>query len=168
MTTKQIDRIDSQLKQLAGEYRSIVRGNAVLPPKAAKLIAKIRELEDEKTRLIQQQRTTLRKALPEDEKVRGEVYLALLKLPIIADFLYDATLGLRSLLSKHGINELSLTDQVKQLKTISSRLALTLDEFPSTSELLSRDDTLIDALHKKVDSFLLRRMEEADKQRSDE
>lgn len=168
MPTNPIDRIDMQLQQLAREYRTIVKNNAILPPKAAKLIARIRELEEEKTRLLQQQRTTLRRALPEDDKVRGEVYLALLKLPIIADFLYDATLGLRSLLSRHGINELSLTDQVKQLKAISARLALTLDEFPATSELLSKDDTLIDALHKKVDSFLLRRMEEADKQHNDE
>ena len=137
MPTNPIDRIDTQLQQLAREYRTIVKNNAILPPKAAKLIARIRELEEEKTRLLQQQRTTLRRALP-------------------------------SLLSRHGISELSLTDQVKQLKAISARLALTLDEFPATSELLSKDDTLIDALHKKVDSFLIRRMEEADKQHNDE
>lgn len=161
--TSPFERIDAQLKKLTAEYRATIRSQAVLPPKAAKLIVRIRELEKEKTRLLQQQRTSLRKALPDDERVRGEVYLALLKLPIIADFLYDATVSLRSLLSRHGIDELTLTDQVKQLKAISGRLALTLDEFPGTSELLSKDDTLIDSLHKKVNSFLLRRMEEASK-----
>lgn len=165
MQQNKLDRIEAQLRELASRYAGMVRGKSVAPPKAAAVAAKIKQLQEERNQLLQEQRKSLRAALPDDEEVRAEVYFALLKLPIIADFLYDATVALRSMLTKLGMNELTMTEQVKQMKAIAHRMSSTLDDFPNTSKILSNDDTLINALHKKVDSFLLQQIKKLEKEK---
>lgn len=161
-TMTPIERIDKQLAGLHAAYRDAMRGRVVPSPQAAKITARINALRKEREAILTNQRHTLRSQLPDDETQRSEVFLHLLKLPIIADFLYDATLALRGTLKKYGVNELTLTEQVQQLRDISARMALTLDQFPGTSALLAKDDTLIDALHRKVDSFLVNRISHID------
>jgi len=65
---------------------------------------------------------------------------------------------LRGLLQRHGIDELTLTKQVRQLKEQSAQLAFMLSQFDTLEQVLSSDDTLIAALDKKVDSFINRHL----------
>ena len=153
-----IQRIDSRLAELSAEYSRLTLGKAVLPPKAKTIAAKIAQLRQERDRLIADERHSLGTLLPTNPDERNEIYRLLIKLPIISDFLYNACVELQGVLKRHGLNELTMTRRVGQISEMSKDFAFLLSEFPELEKILSADDTLIEALNKKVDSFLSQRM----------
>lgn len=160
MTT--IERIDNEIRSAMAEYSSLTKRTAVVSPKAGKLAKKIKDLQQRRDNLIAGEQYTLASVLPKDGGQRNEIYRMLLKLPIIADFMYSACVDLRSRLESLGLNELTMTRQVRQMSETAKRLAFTLSEFTELENILSADDTLIGALDRKVNDFLTRRMDITD------
>lgn len=153
-----IQRIDSRLAELSAEYSRLTLGKAVLPPKAKTIAAKMTQLRQERDRLIADERHSLGTLLPTNPDERNEIYRLLIKLPIISDFLYNACVELQGVLKRHGLNELTMTQRVGRISAMSKDFAFLLSEFPELEKILSADDTLIEALNKKVESFLSQRM----------
>lgn len=139
-------------------YRQETRNQAAASPRAARLAAKITRLQQQRAAMASQERMSLGECLPKDPDKRNEVYRFLLKLPLISDFLYAACVDLQSLLKTYNMDELTLSARVKSIRDMAKELAFTLSGFPDLEAILSADDTLIDALDKKLDSFLSRRM----------
>lgn len=155
-------RIDEQIRSLMGQYADLTRGRVVAPPKASRIAERIGELKRQKEALTAEERHSLGMLLPKDARQRNEVYRHLLRLPLIADFLYAACVDLQGLLERHGMNELTLSDKVSQICGLSRELAFTLSEYKGTEHILSNDETLVSALFKKLDSYLDRRMDITD------
>ncbi len=153
-----IQRIDSRLAELSAEYSRLTLGKAVLPPKAKTIAAKMTQLRQERDRLIADEMHSLGTLLPTNPDERNEIYRLLIKLPIISDFLYSACVELQGVLKRHGLNELTMTQRVGRISAMSKDFAFLLSEFPELEKILSADDTLIEALDKKVKSFLSQRM----------
>lgn len=152
------ERIDARIRDLMGQYAALTRGRAVMPPKAATIAAKIKELQQRKAQMAADERHSLGSLLPKDAESRNEIYRHLLKLPLIADFLYGACVDLQSLLQRYGMNELTLSDKVQSICRQSKELAFTLSQFEGTKAILSSNGTLTEALDKKVESYLRRQM----------
>lgn len=153
-----IDRKEQQIHDAMTQLGALTGGHAVMSPKALKLRERISRLTAELDAMRQHSSSSLGTALPEDEKLRNEVYRQIIKIPIAADYLYACCVDLRGTLSRHGIDELTLTRQIQQIRDLSKQLAFTLSQFKPLERILSDDDTLIAALDKKTDSYLTQRM----------
>lgn len=153
-----IQRIDNKIAALRSEYAALTRGCAVVTPKARKVADRIARLNEERLQIAVEQRHSLGSLLPKDPDKRNEIYHKLVKLPLIADFLYSACVDLSGTLAAIGLNELTMMEQVSRMKNLSKELAFSLSQFPELENILSADDSLISALDKKVDSFLTRKM----------
>lgn len=153
-----IQRIDLRIAELSAEYARLTAGRAILVPGAKTAARKIAQLRQERERLIADERHSLGELLPTNPDERNEIYRLLVKLPIISDFLYGACVELSSMLRRHGLNELTLSRRVGRIKEEAKEFAFMLSNFPELEKILSADDTLIEALNKKVDSFLSQRM----------
>lgn len=153
-----VQRIDERIQREMVRYNTEMRNRVTITPRASKISARIKALQEEKAQILSNERYSLASQLPDDETTRNEVYHQIIKLPIIADFLYSSTVDLQSLLKRLGVTEVTIAEKVKQIREISSKLAFLLSDFPALEKILSEDDVLIDGLHKKVDSFLRQRM----------
>lgn len=153
-----IERMDSQIGELMRQYSQMTRGKAVVPPKAATVALKIRELQRRKDELVHNERHSLGSLLPKDAKLRNEIYRHLLKLPLAADFLYASCVDLQGLLRRYGMNELTLSAKVAQICRLSKELAFTLSEFEETEQILSNNELLTESLDKRMESYLRHRM----------
>lgn len=153
-----IERIDNNIAELMGQYSRLTRGKAVMPPKAATIAAKIKELRQRKSQLIAEERHSLGELLPTDPAQRNEVYRHLLRLPVVADFLYAACVELQSLLRRHGMNELTLSAKVAHICRFAKELAFTLSQFDGTEAILSNDDEVIGRMFGELDGYLRNEM----------
>lgn len=150
-----IERIDEEIKRETLRFAAITKGAVAMSPKAARLRLRIEQLKKERESAVAAEKRTLRELLPADEGERAEILTALLKLPLIADWLYNETVGLQSLLRRHGIaSEMTLSPKVESIRKTAASLAFTLEAVGATKTILDKDDTLIDALNKKLDSYL--------------
>lgn len=155
---KPIQNIDARIAALSADYARETTGRAILSARAKSLARKIAELQAERDRIIADERHALGSLLPDDPQQRNEIYRLLVKLPIVSDFLYSTCVELRSVLKRHGLNELTMTEHVRKISTLAKDFAFLLTGFPELEKILSADDTLIAALDKKTDSFLKQRM----------
>lgn len=153
-----IERIDNKITELMGQYSQLTCGRAVAPPKAATIAAKIKELQQRRERLIAEERHSLGELLPTDPTQRNEVYRHLLRLPVVADFLYAACVDLQGLLKKHGMNELTLSAKVAHICRFAKELAFTLSQFDGTEAILSNDDEVIGRMFGELDGYLRNEM----------
>lgn len=153
-----IERIDNKITELMGQYSQLTRGKAVMPPKAATIAAKIKELQQRRERLIAEERHSLGELLPTDPTQRNEVYRHLLRLPVVADFLYAACVDLQGLLKRHGMNELTLSAKVAHICRFSKELAFTLSQFKGTEAILSNDEEVIGRMFGELDDYLCHEM----------
>ena len=154
-----IQRIDNRIAELRRQYNDLTRGCVAVTPKTRRIADRIAQLLDEKRRIAATEHHSLGSILPKDPAERTKIYLRLVKLPIIADFLYSACVDLQGTLKDIGLNELTMMERVKSMQTLAKELAFTLSEFPELEAILTADETLISALDKKVDSFLIRKMQ---------
>lgn len=153
-----IQRIDQKIDALRRQYADLTRGCVAVSPKARQVADRISRLLNERREMVATERHSLGALLPHDEKQRNGIYLRLVKLPIIADFLYGACVDLQGTLKDIGLNELTMMRRVTDMQNLAKELAFTLSEFPELENILSADDMLIGALDRKVNDFLSRRM----------
>lgn len=159
----QIEQIELTIKAEMIKLRELTRGSVVMSPKAKKTADRIQQLTERRNLLIANQTYSLGENLPDDEDERNKIYRLMVKIPIVADFLYACCVELHGALKKYNIQELTLTTQVENIKKQSKDMAFILSNFKPLERILTNDDTLIDALDRKVESFLDRHMKITEK-----
>lgn len=149
-----LERIEKEIAEASAEMISLTRGCSAMPPKGRKLAEKIKRLKEKRDSVLANSTQTLAECLPADEAERNRIYKLLIKLPIVADFLYACCVELQGDLNKLNLKELTITRQVSGIKQQSKELAFMLSNFVPLERILSNDDALIDSLDRKVSSFL--------------
>lgn len=152
MTVRQ--SLQRDVETLKGRYSQAMKGRLVPSPKALsiqrEIIAtenKIKELDREAA-----ERLALEKA-PVDE------VLEVIAIPLLADVLNDLIAGVNGMLRKHGVSETVFGDYAAQIKknalAIVNTLSVAQEGLPN---LLDVNDALIDAIKKKLMSFIKQRL----------
>lgn len=132
----------------------MMRGRMVPSPKAIRLHAEIRELREEISRLDREAAERL--AL---ERAPLEEVLEIIAIPLLADVMNDLVAGVDATLRRNGCKETVFGMYTSQIRRAAmamvDTLAHTEDNLP---RLLDVDDTLVDAIRKKIMSFIRQRL----------
>lgn len=84
--------------------------------------------------------------------------LEVIALPLLADVMNDFVAGVDGMLRKYGCQETIFATYTQQIRRASLAIIDTLATAEFGQQLLDVDDTLVDALRKKIISFLKQRM----------
>lgn len=131
-----------------------MKGRVAVTPKAAQLLQKIAQDEAELKQLDREEadRLALQNA-PVDE------VLQVIMIPLLADVMNDVVAGVNGMLRRRGCTETVFAEHTAVLQ----RTALKMVDALAASEagmpkLLDVDDTLVDAVKKKLMSFIKQRL----------
>lgn len=151
---KQRKDLEAELEALKGEHIREMRGRMIPSAKAQKIQRKILELTD---RLKEIEREEIdRLAL---EKTPVDEVLEVIAIPLLSDVLYDLVIGVNAMLRRNGCQETKFAEYAAQIRVASHYLLTTLENSDaSLPKLLELDDTLVDAIKKKLMSFIKQRL----------
>lgn len=150
MKTTQRQSLQNNLRNLESKYAEAMRGRMVPSPKAIRIRAEINVLQDEINRLDRDaaERLALEKA-PVDE------VLEVIAIPLLADVMNDLVAGVDGMLRRNGCQETVFGDYTRQIRRAALAMVDTLDlAEDNLPKLLDVDDTLVDAVKKKLMSFI--------------
>lgn len=154
-----IERTDSRIRDLQAQYLQLTRGKAVLPPKAAKIAQQIRDLEIQKQTLIDNERVQLSQVLPKNNALRDRISRLLIRTALEADTLADTLGTLREALKKYcTATDETITPHIRAAEREIAFVALLMDRTEQTKDILTRNDTLVDAHHRQTDRFITRQL----------
>lgn len=151
---KEREKLEKQLFELRNKHREMMRGRLVPSSRAQAVHRRIVAIQGEIDRLNRDaaERLALAKA-PVDE------VLEVIAIPLLADVINDVVAGVDSMLRRRGCQETVFglyTAQIrKAAMAIVDTLAVSEEGLP---KLLDVDDTLIDAIKKKLMSFIKQRL----------
>lgn len=131
-----------------------MRGRMIPTPKAARIKEEIAELQVEIERLDRDaaERLALGKA-PVDE------VLEVIAIPLLADVMTDLVAGVDAMLRRNGCQETVFGIYTAQIRKAALTMVDTLEHSDeSLPRLLDVDDTLVDAVRKKLMSFIRQRL----------
>lgn len=92
------------------------------------------------------------------EKMPIEKALEIIAMPLLADVMNDFVADVDGTLRKYGCQETIFATYTQQIRRASLAIIDTLATAEFGQQLLDVDDTLVDALRKKIISFLKQRM----------
>lgn len=92
------------------------------------------------------------------EKMPIEKTLEIIAMPLLADVMNDFVADVDGTLRKYGCQETIFATYTQQIRRASLAIIDTLATAEFGQQLLDVDDTLVDALRKKIISFLKQRM----------
>lgn len=143
-------RLQSRLDDYKREYVAIMRGKVVPTQRALTLQRKMDEINNEISQI--QTREAERIALansPIDE------VLEVIAIPLLADVMNDFVARVDGMLRRKGCQETVFASYVADIRRASLAMIDTLDHAKEgLPKLLDVDDTLVDALRKKLLSFI--------------
>lgn len=143
-----------ELARLNAKYTEMMRGKMIPSPRALKIKRQAILLEDEIKRLDRDAAEQL--AL---EKCPVDEVLEVIAIPLLADVINDVVAGVDGTLRRHGVQETVFGLYTAQIRQAALAMVDTLDQAESNlPRLLDVDDTLIDAIKKKLMSFIKRRL----------
>lgn len=145
----------SRLETLNAKYAEAMRGRVVPSPKAVRIKNEIYDLEREIKEIDYRaaERLALSKA-PIDE------VLEVIAIPLLADVMNDIVAGVDGMLRRNGCQETVFGEYTRQIRKAALAMVDTLDHGEDNMpKLLEVDDTLIDAVKKKLMSFIKQRVE---------
>ena len=132
-----------------------MRGRMIPSPRAQECQRKINEITDEIKAIDREaaQMLAIAKAPIDD-------MLEVIAIPLIADVLNDVVAGVNATLRRQGVQATIFGDYTAQI----SRAAMGIVDALATSKevlpkLLDADDTLVDAIKKKIMSFIKQRLD---------
>lgn len=143
-------RLVEKLQSLDARYRQLMRGRTVPSPKALRVRTEMQTLRSQIDAIDRDaaERLALEKA-PVDE------VLQVIAIPLLADVMNDIVASVDGMLMRHGCQETVFGDYVRTIRRATmamvDTLARTEDRLP---DLLSADDTLVDAIEKKLMTFI--------------
>lgn len=155
------ERLVKQRDHLQFMLNQQMRGRLVPTKKAVEIkqaidvvIGRIAELDREAT-----DRLNLAKAPTED-------ILEVIAVPLLADVMNDFVAGVDGMLYRHGCQQTIFSNYTQQIRRASLAMMDTLAASEIGFEkLLDVDDTLVDALRKKILAFIKQRIHVNDKKR---
>ena len=153
MKYKRADLI-KRIESLKTRYSQEMRNRMVPTPAAIKIKNEIDTLRDAVNAIDREaaQRLALEKA------PIGEV-LEVIAIPLLADVMVDIVAGVDSTLRRNGCQETVFGDYTRQIRRAALAMVDTLDHADdSLPRLLEVDDTLVDAVKKKLMSFIRQRL----------
>lgn len=148
------DKINSRIEALKLQLNDAMRGRVVPSAKAVKIRQEIDELNDVLYRMDRDaaERLAMSKA-PIDE------VLEVIALPLLADVMNDIVAGVDAMLRRNGVPETVFGTYIGQIKKAALAMVNTLDHAEAgLPRLLDVDDTLVDAVRKKLMSFIRQRL----------
>lgn len=151
---KERERLQRKIEELRARHRDMMRGRMVPTSRAQRIQREILALQDEIERLDRDaaERLALEKA-PIDE------VLEVIAIPLLADVLNDVVAGVDATLRKRGAQETVFGIYTAQIRkaamAIVDTLAVSEENLPN---LLDVDDTLVDAIRKKLMAFIKQRL----------
>lgn len=154
MRTAERQRLQNELHSLEARFADAMRGRMIPTPKAARIKEEIAELQVEIERLDRDaaERLALGKA-PVDE------VLEVIAIPLLADVMTDLVAGVDAMLRRNGCQETVFGIYTAQIRKAALTMVDTLEHSDeSLPRLLDVDDTLVDAVRKKLMSFIRQRL----------
>lgn len=148
------EQLGIRLNALKVRYSDAMRGRMVPSSAALKTKKEIDALRTEIKELDRDaaERLALSKA-PVDE------VLEVIAIPLLADVINDVVAGVNKTLRKNGVQETIFGIYTAQIRKAALAMVDTLDHADANlPRLLDEDDTLIDALRKKLMSFIKQRL----------
>lgn len=146
--------LEVTLRHLQSKYSEAMRGRLVPSSRASRIKAQINTIQAEIDRLDQDaaERLALAKA-PVNE------VLQVIAIPLLADVLNDLVTDVNTMLRRHGVQETIFGMYTSQIRKAALAMVDTLSHTQEgLPRLLDVDDTLVDAVKKKVMSFIRQRI----------
>ena len=146
--------LQRRLGKLRSKHVELMRGRLV-PSTRAQLIQ--REIIDVKNEIKRIDRDAAQRLAL--EKAPIDKVLEVIAIPLLADVMNDIVAGVDATRRDAGVQETIFGDYIKQIRSLALAMVDTLDltdaELP---RLLDVDDTLVDAVRKKLMSFIKQRL----------
>lgn len=147
-------RMASQLAVLKSKYAEAMRGRMVPSAKATRLMREIDSLKAEIEAADRDAAEML--AL---EKAPVDEVLEVIAIPLLADVMNDIVAGVDGMLRRNGCQETVFGLYTSQIRRAALAMVDTLDNAEEgLPRLLDVDDTLVDAVKKKLMSFIKQRL----------
>lgn len=144
------EKLKASLDILTLRYNGEMRGRMVPTPKALRLMNDIKALNAEIKRIDREaaERLALEKAPIDD-------VLEVIAIPLLADVMNDLIAGVDGMLRRAGVQETVFGECARQIRRAALAMIDTLDHSGTNiPRLLEADDTLVDALKKKLMSYI--------------
>lgn len=148
------EKLQSELLVLKNKHRELMRGRMVPSSKAQAVQSRILALQKEIERLDTDaaERLAMEKAPIDD-------VLGVIAIPLLADVMNDLVAGVDGMLRRHGVQETVFGIYTSQIRRAALAMVDTLDHADANlPRLLDVDDTLVDAVKKKLMSFIKQRL----------
>lgn len=156
MSKETIDRarLQDELKLLEAQFKQMTKGKVVMSSRAAIVHRKIKEKKKLIAELDQDAYDLMAvMTIPEEEIIE------VLTIPLLADVMNDLVAGVDGMLRRAGAQETMFGYYTKQIKTATYALINSLENAKSDlPDMLACDDTLVDAIKKKLKSFVIQRL----------
>lgn len=146
--------MQAELESLKCRHRELMRGRMVPSSRAQAVQRKILALQAEMKRMDSDaaEKLALEKA-PIDE------VLEVIAIPLLADVMNDLVAGVDGMLRRQGVQETVFGMYAVQIRAAAMAMVDTLAASEQgLPKLLDVDDTLVDAVKKKLMSFIKRRL----------
>lgn len=147
-------RIARKTKELKEQYDAVMRGRMMPNNKALRLQEKLTELKELAEEIDRRaaQRINLQNAPIEE-------VLEVIAIPLLADVMNDIVAGVDGMLIRNGCQHTVFGEYVQQIRRASLAMVDTLSNTEEDlPKLLDVDDTLVDAVRKKLMSFIRQRL----------
>lgn len=147
-------RLQLRLSVLKTRFAQAMNGRVVPPPKALRIQKEIDAIRCEINRIDLD--ATERLAL---EKAPIDDVLEIIAIPLLADVMNDIVAGVNATLRRNGCQETVFGDYTRQIRRAALAIVDTLDlAEDNLPKLLDVDDMLVDAVKKKLMSFIRQRL----------
>lgn len=146
--------LEDEINRLDRKYNYLMRNRMVPSPACSAIKREISILKDRINKLDRDaaERLALEKAPVDD-------VLEIVAIPLLADVMNDLVAGVDGNLRRHGIQETVFGIYTAQIRKAALAMVETLDSTRNgLPNLLDVDDTLIDAIKKKLMSFIKQRL----------
>lgn len=151
-TTRQ--ELKRRLDRLRTRVDELTRGKSCYPPKVARMME---EIDIIKGQIAEIDNYAMRYMAY--ESIKPSELLEVAMIPLVADVMNDILASVEGMYSRAGLTGTIFYEHVKQIrKSTMAIIDLTVSEAPNLTFLLDHDDTLIDALRKKLRSYVVRKL----------
>lgn len=151
---KERKQLQKKLETLRARHLELTRGRMVPSSRAQVVQRQILQIEDEIKHLDRDAAERLALAAAPIDEV-----LEVIAIPLLADVINDVVAGVDGTLRRHGVQATVFGMYTKQIRNAAlamvDTLALSEADMP---KLLEVDDTLVDAVKKKLMSFIRQRL----------
>lgn len=154
MIKSEREQLQDKIEQLKSQHRELMRGRMIPSSRAQAVERKILSIQEDIKRLDHDaaERLALERAPIDD-------VLLIIAIPLLADVVNDIVADVNGMLRRRGCQETVFGIYASQIHKAAMSMVDTLDhDDAGLPFLLDVDDTLIDAVRKKLMSFIKQRL----------